>query len=248
MINYINAELYRILHKKSNLIYLAVIFIIFFALVLYVGTVNNMTMDDLNFAGPALISLLPIFVGIPVFMSVYNDDISAKNLSNVVSSGVNKKIIPLAKFIVAAIYLLAVFIFAALVFYALVFFAVKTLNVIDNVAILGKAVIIYLMTLGFIWIVGIITYAFQKSSLSTIAYVILPLGLVSQIVSLLKMLSKNLAFISDNTLTFHTEKAVELLTDSQTFDFKFIGIVAIYIVVSIALSTLIFDKNDVDVA
>lgn len=248
MTNYLKAELYRISHKKGTLIYIAALFIAFLIEIIYLATTNKLDAEIFNFIAPMLIAFLPVLIGIPIFITIYNDDISAKNLSAVISSGINKYVIPLSKLVICAISLLVVYIFVALVFYTIVFFALNNFVELDNSAIFGNLIVSYLSTLGFFSLASIITYTFQKSSLSLISIILLILGFITQLLNMLKLINNNISILSDNTLTSHVAKTLELLSKAQGFDFKFIGIAAIYIIASILIATFIFNKKDVDVA
>ena len=253
MLNYINAELYRYTHKKSTYIYYAIL-IFLICLVFTLGNFSNsgkMDAKSMIDLGIILTSFLPIFIGIHVYLTVYNDDLNSKGLSNVISTGTSKLAIPIAKFLVSIITMLIGYLIMATVYFIIYFIIFKGFgNLTGDMlnSILLAALIRFISTLGFFALSNIITFAFQKSSLSLVFVITVTLGVANQILSLLTLISSDLTVITDNTLTSLTSSAASSIMDGSAFPNEFYLMAAVYIVVSLVVATYIFKKRDVEVS
>ncbi|HLQ40107.1 MAG TPA: hypothetical protein VK118_04010 [Tetragenococcus sp.] len=199
MFNYIRADLYRILHKRSNLVYwivLAALFVIIAVLsaTSYQGNLTELTVIYYELAGSGLLVAGMLLVCPQFYYAVYLDELSNKNFIRIFSSGLRKSEYILAKIMVSVIYMLTVFVFLTII-YMLTFLIIMLFN--HGVPFLSfaqitqlLAVVGYLMlfTLAFSALTNVISLKLQNSNISLSLFFITSLGLASSLVGLVNRL------------------------------------------------------------
>lgn len=251
MLNYFKAELYRYAHKKSTYIYYAVIIAILIAGFTWVansnGGIKSPTMLNV---GVSLNYFLPLMIGVPIFLTVYNDDLNAKNMGNIISTKTSRLSILVTKFIVSVIALLIGFALMAILFFASYFIMFKSFGDISSEQlnmIVNSATIRFISIVGFLSIANVITFVFQKSSFSLIFFLTLILGFFNSLLGVLTMLNASLDVISENSLSFLTSKALDVVAAGNGIPSYFYTAALAYIVISLIVTVILFQRRDIEV-
>ena len=244
MFNYIRGELYRITHKKSSYIYFSILFVLFFVLMLLIKTIADLDKENIIFVTQVIIASFSFyFIGIPVFMSVYTDDFSAKTLSSAISAGVGKLKLIISKFIVEAIYLCVVYLFGLLAFFLMYLLSTGfQIPSAEDFQTLGITTMLsFLSILGFSAISSILAFLSQRTSLAIIMYILIGSGVVHLILNLLTLLHEFFETISEWTLSGRLTSAQA----SQSVTKEFLLVFGIYLLVSIGVNYWILREKEI---
>lgn len=253
MINYIKGELYRLSHKKSSYIYYTAIFGGFIALIALIfmtgGTFDKNDLFDIG--GQILISMFAPFIGINVFMNVYNDDISAKTISNTLNSGISKGQYVISKFIVAMIQMILITLVGAFVYFVM-YLAIAggvaniEWNHFKTLALL--LVPVSLMILTYFSITTIVTFFFQKTGTSITVLFLFTMSVLYQVVSLIFS-----AFSFLEPLTkylpgyIYQQGFAEIMKNGAISLPNTLGLIA-YIILAIAVSSYVLNKKEIAIS
>ncbi|MDR1565131.1 MAG: ABC transporter permease [Oscillospiraceae bacterium] len=249
MFNYIKGEIYRLLNKKSMYIF----FGIFAAVYILFALVNSRMGDGYNSKSIIdhayeLFMFLPVVLGGYLFGSLYNDDLTSKNLTTLVGYGLSKLKIVLSKLVLITLFSAVVFGLIPLVMTAV--FAI--LGAAPTAAALGtvyiKAFVALLTTVAFSALTGIVVYGLQRKTFAMVLYVLLSFGIISQLISML-LNSDIIRGIAPNLdkhlMTGITDRIEQGLTSGQPVILIFIEYI-IYVAVALTLSVLAFHKKELE--
>lgn len=248
MKNYILADLQRILKKKSFLL-VFLIFIVSFFLLMFVISNSTFTGDQYaNYTG-IFINFFPIFAGIPLFISVYNDDFKSKSMQVAIGYGISRKKVILTK--IFDIILLSFGI-------GIVFGALFLLNpVLLNVSLTGaniSSVIIslfgsILLIIGYTSISSILLYFTENAVLGIVAFILLASGTVSMVLGLI--LGQNfiantfgniVSYLFTNSISAQMHNVLTLGHPT----FSLIPTLIVYIILPVGISMLLFEKKELE--
>jgi ABC-type transport system involved in multi-copper enzyme maturation permease subunit len=245
MINYLNAEIYRLLRKKS-------LYIFFFATALvYLVLVTIMRLSDLSdepeplfLDAYNLFILLPPVVGGVLFSAIYTDDISSKNLSTLVGFGLSKVKIVVSKFILGLTFSAVIFALVPLfmfVVYSAFGFVTSAQTMLSIYELLFKY---FLITVTFMAFSGMVVYGIQRSTFAIVAYIVLTIGLVGQLLTLLlSNLAENAA---DNLPTNIINRLYSNLTSGDASILWLCVELIIYIAFSLIISVFLFKRKEME--
>ncbi len=101
MLNYMMADIKRIMHKKSTY------FIVIFFMVFHV-LANHITHTDSDPKEMLLVmisytTVVPLFIGLPIFLSVYADDLKTKSMQVAIGFGISRQKVIFVKIFEAAV-------------------------------------------------------------------------------------------------------------------------------------------------
>jgi len=241
MFNYINAELSRLFHKKSAYVYYAVLIALFLFFTLFVG-ISLVKEDVVYLAAVILSNLSIIFVGAQVFLAVYVDDLAANSLVNVFSSGLNKIEFVVSKLIVTLIYSICWYLVLALVYLGVYAIAQGPFAFEPLMELLPFVYFSLLAQLAFTAVASIVNYFFQKSSVSTVVFILLGMGFVSGIVMLLGTQIEVFRTLYDYLIS--TQLGIALFGENANTLQAGLIMVA-YIIVSSGIVVLLLEKRDI---
>ncbi len=241
MTKYLKAELYRILKKKSLYILLLVVAVGYAALN-YMILPSNATINDFFQPVGMLISLIPMVFGIYIFITVYNDDFNNNIINSSVGFGIKRYKLVIYKLIVSFILTLIIILVLAGVFFLVGSFYKFTYSneIIKNLLLLTLGTIILIM--GYISIASILLYTTRKSLYGIISYILLCTGTINMILSLVLGSKQVVNLIGDITDWMFTPLTNGIINGEYI---NLIGI-AIYFVVSIILSIIMFKKLELE--
>ncbi|MDR0380604.1 MAG: hypothetical protein LBH86_01230 [Oscillospiraceae bacterium] len=190
MLKYIHGEIYRLLHKKSMYIYFSVLALGYFFLTLVrssglsTGAIVN---DALN-----LFMILSVLTGGFLFSAVYTDDLNAKNLIMLVGFGMSKVKIVLSKFILMTLSSAVVWVLIPLYicFVHAVMGRPASAEIITT--LYTSAMPHFLKIVAFAAVSGFVVYGSQRPTFSMVAFLLLILGVVSNLLTT----AANLEFVN----------------------------------------------------
>lgn len=238
MTNYIKAELFRIRNKKNTLKYFIILFIMYLLTVIIRSSSLNVLSE-----GSMIFGMFTVFIGGTIFATVYNDDLSNKTISQAIGFGNERRNIIFSKIIVLTITTIIIYILGFIVF-NIIFFAIGKNSYDEVIKLLNPFFNSLIVTIGFSLLSGIVAFATQKPTYSMVSYILLSVGVVKQIVFLISGGS----FIKDlfgdiNRFTLSRATGNVLSDNITVFN---IVIILLYIVVPLVLSTITFNKKELE--
>jgi hypothetical protein len=189
-------EVYRVLHKKS--LYLFIVgFLILSVGAIVVAQAAGMDAEDLLGGMEAIFTMIPTIIGGYLFSAFYSDDLNSKNLPTVIGYGITRPVIVISKLLLVTIFagifcaVLPIFLMGVLVV-----LGVAQPGVILDIAMKGMYALSLkslLEIVGFSAVAAIVVFGFQRSTFGVVSYLMLALGVVTQIASTIL----NLKFVTD---------------------------------------------------
>lgn len=257
MLNYVSGEFYRLIRKKNMYLWAGIIALGYMALT-YIrssGLENSsMATDILD-----LSQWFPILIGGYLFISVYIDDLQARNLTTLIGFGLSKTTIIIAKLIVMALFslvALALFILVIIGTYWVLGFDVTT-AVPDTIAggqlgLIGAVVVKNLgLILGFSALSSIIAYGFQQPTFATATYFALATGLIGSLFATafnLDFIKSSLPHLADNVLLSNISDRLMLGMITPSGDNLVTPIIEIVLFIALAtiVAIIVFTRKEVE--
>lgn len=194
MFNYIKADIYRIFHKRSNLVYWGILAVLFITFVLlsvvdYSGKMAQLMNIYYELAVTGLVVAGVIILCPQFYYAVYLDELNSKSFTRIFSSGLRKSEYMVAKIIVSLLYMLSVFFFLTLV-YLLTLGLIMVLHqgmpfLTTQQAIHLFSIVGFLMffTIAFSAVNNVIALKLQTSNLSLTLFFFFSLGIVHSLIT-----------------------------------------------------------------
>lgn len=245
MLNYLTAELNRIMSKKSVWLYFIVCFI-FYALITFVSN-SRLTNDSVLGDAMTLFSLLPLFAGTMLFSIVYNDDLTARTLPQIVGFGLPRYTIIIVKTLILTIITAVVFMIGATLYNGLYF--ILGVNTLEN-AIKSLSLLIspFLQIIGYSMIASIVVYGTQRATMAVIAFLVFALNIVPQLLSMF-LASSFVTGIIGNITPYLMTSVINSIGHNaiagNTNPADIVGL-TLYIVGFILLAVFIFNKKEME--
>jgi ABC-type transport system involved in multi-copper enzyme maturation permease subunit len=242
MFNYLRAEIYRLLRKKSLYLFLAIVAVGYLAIAF--ARSGDLGADSIMKDANVLFMLLPPVIGGALFAAIYTDDLSSKNLSTLVGFGLAKAKIVVAKSILGLLFAALIFGLVPLfmyLFYAALGWPTSGETMIGIYQLLLKH---FLLAVTFMSISGIVAYGVQRSTVAIVTYVVLGMGMVGQLLTML--LDKTLPDASPH---LPSNLADHLYTNLATGDGAVVSLGAellAYVVISIIAAVMLFNKKEME--
>jgi ABC-type transport system involved in multi-copper enzyme maturation permease subunit len=246
MFSLIRAEIYRVLHKRSFYIYFGVLAVLYAMFV--VIRLSSLGVDSVGDDASKMFTFLPVLVGGYLFATLFNDDLSSKNLSTLIGFGISKAKIVLAKLLLLVGFGTLIFGLAPLFMnfvYALLGFA----NTGESLGIAYAYALTGLMaTVAYAAIAAIAVYGLQRATFAIVLFIILTLGQVDQLVMMLfqlDFLANLVPDIMNHLLTgITTTVRNDILVGGNALGA--LTEYGVYIVVATALSVVAFNKKELE--
>jgi len=179
MINYLKADFMRIVTKKGMYVYFAILFVLYLV-------VAFIQARNFNVAGQAqfVFQFVGLMGGGYLFSSLYNDDLHAKSLPQLIGFGKKRGQLVLCKLILNTVFSAVLFVIGGLLFQG-------TMAVLGIQADSESQAMVtrYALTYGFSLVAystvaSVLVYGTQKATVSIVAFVLLASGFISQILFL----------------------------------------------------------------
>ncbi|AMC92586.1 hypothetical protein AOC36_00825 [Erysipelothrix larvae] len=247
MLQYIKAELYRLARKRSTYIYYGVLVAAFVGIMLLLVNVDSPTFFlELGFG---LVQVVSLFVTTQVFLAVYCDDIASKTYANTISTGLSRTALILSKVLLFVIHTVTVFIGLVLVYGGLYVYyggSFEGTQLILVQGLLKFLVCVIASSVAYATLSSIVLLQFQSSTISVALYLFFNLGFVYNILNMVR----NIIPFLDEAMQFSiTEQIMNLMGSGPdlSLNVQFFGIMAAYVLVSISISTFLFNKKEISV-
>ena len=241
MLNYLGAEIYRLLHKKSLYIYFAIL-ALDYVLLTYIrsgGFSDTSVVSD----AADFFFYLPALVGGFLFAAIYTDDLNAKNLISLVGFGMNKLNIIVSKLILTLLFGILIFGLAPLLHIGAYALFGSIANADGWVSIYAISLKFLLMTIGFSALGGIVVYGLQRTTFAFVVYILLALGIMSGLIS--AALNSFAPFLTQFLLSNITDGIMLGMMQGNSVFAPLIEY-CLYVVLAVALSTLVFSKKEME--
>jgi hypothetical protein len=245
MINYIRAEIYRILHKKGLYIFfgaLALLYIVF--VLIRSGDIKSTSIvTDATYVS----SLLAMLAGGCLFAAIYTDDLGSKNLTTLIGFGLSKIKLVFAKLILMTLSGAVVFGLVPLFMYtvyASLGWPAAGSDLATVYILISKA---FLATVAYAALAGIVVYGVQRATFAMVLYILLVSGIVSQLITQLLMLMAS--DIAPGIASHMVPGIAGRLSAGLTAGDSIIAPVAeclAYAVIAASLSALAFNKKEME--
>ncbi|MDR3051771.1 MAG: hypothetical protein LBU67_08640 [Oscillospiraceae bacterium] len=246
MMKYIGGEIYRLLRKKSIYIYFSALATGYVLLTLL--RASNLDANDIVGDAMNMFSLLPVIAGGFLFAAVYTDDLAAKNLAALVGFGLGKVNIVLAKLVLCALLGAVIYALGPLVMYV----AYAMLGFMTSgeamALVYTEALRIYLLTTAYMVLSGVAVYGLQRTTFAMVTYLLLALGVVSQLLSLLlnwEVVRSVLPSLSNLLMPNISMRLVDGFLMNDGFLSPLIEYI-LYVAIAAALSIFAFYKKEIE--
>lgn len=242
MLNHIKADIYRISKKKS----------LYFMLFLFSAGFITMSIavKENNFYSLILliISLSPVLIGIYVFSTIYGDDLKAHSMQTAIGFGTKRSTLVLTKFIEAVILLFFFHLYALAHVFLVDFFLGYHLGMSIFKDLFIQLVVNFIAILALYGLSSNLIFTTQKSIISIVAYLLLALGVVDQILQLILSLPLIVKIVGNLQKFLLTTAQANLYSGIiQGADIIMpLTIILVYIFGGIALSVFLFDRVELD--
>ncbi|MFC3900262.1 hypothetical protein [Aliicoccus persicus] len=217
----VRADIQRILHKKSMYIVLSLLFGGFTFLQLFIVTPNvGETISEPLFRHTLDIvaRFSTLIIGIFTFYTVYIDDFSSNNLSNILSVGIERSTYVFSKLIVMVLFVTGILILGTVFFFSLY----GILALIHNGApfhvhffehILYGVITLYFGIIAFSLLVQVILYSTQSALVSIFALLFVYSSAIIEILDRFSTLSRlDLQLVKSYTLSYRLFEVSQMLT------------------------------------
>lgn len=255
MISLIRADLYRLLNKKSNYLFL-LLCSLGFTFIMIVAKFSNI--DNEKIFSPALFesalysSLVIgiIFISTNVLIGVFCDDVSSGYINHIFSVSVNKTNYCIVKFISLCIYVLINYVFFAIVFFVdfLIFSEGFYSDITPYLSIINSgifmAVISYLSTILYTLLGAFILYTTSKPIEAIIAVLLFSTQMMANLYDLISKVIKPLEYLKPYLYDFILS---ESMWSSNTSPGKVIIYALIYILALICVNIVFLNTNDLKI-
>lgn len=249
MLNYIRADVRRILGRKSHAFSMFLLFFIFFATLYFPNRNEQMTSVSLITSACSTLDWLLIFVGLFELIAVFAEDFKVKTMQVAIGLGISRAQVVVCKLVESIILLILnclVYLLLTLGIGAMLGVSVPA-NVLRDLVnvLLVKGV---LANACFTSLTMIVLFVTQSSILAIFVYVLIGVGAVSILLTLtqfigidwVETLRLNHITLSYLLSAFHTRLAL------GTFDFlSFLGI-ALHLFAGVFITCKLFAKRELD--
>jgi ABC-type transport system involved in multi-copper enzyme maturation permease subunit len=246
MFNYLRAETYRLLHKKSLFIFLAIITIGY--LLIIFSRSGNLS-EALILKDVDLFTLLPPLVGGVLFAAIYTDDLNSKNLSTLVGFGLAKIKVVATKFILATAVSALLFGLVPLVMYLAYTVLGCPVSGQTMVRIYLAILRYFLLTVSFMALSGVVVYGLQRSTVAIVTYVVLSLGMIAQLLKMLFNTHFVTGILPNANQHLPSNIVDQLHANLATGSGPIIWLgteLVIYVIIAIIISTILFNRKEME--
>lgn len=247
MLNYIFADLRRIVRRIPRAIAVTVIIAILAAvLVIYKSTSDQFTSVAFVLGVKQYLGFLPVLIGLVEMMSVFTEDFRAKTMQVAIGIGIPRYQIVLSKIIEAmALVLCDLLVIAALTLIMAPVLSVS-LNASQMLELSGSLLGIWLGVTAYISLTGILIFFTQGTGIATILYIALASGVINMIFGLIFSIEA-IAGLQLQRITLTTMiKQFDANAALGIFNFStFFGIL-IYILAGVGITVAVFQKRELE--
>ncbi|MDR2524818.1 MAG: hypothetical protein LBC83_01275 [Oscillospiraceae bacterium] len=246
MLRYLRGEIYRLLRKKSFYIYFGA-FALGYVILAFIRMGSSGERQMLKDA-ESLFMFLPPVVGSYLFAAIYTDDLHAKNLPALIGFGVGRIRIVLSKLLLMSLFGTVLLALVPLFMYAVhtVFGASPTGAVFGEVYAWGLKAL--METVAFASLSAVAVYGLQRATFGIAVYLLLSLGVVSQLLSALfrwEAVHELLPGLAEHLMAGISLRMLMGLMGNGAVVLPAVEY-AVYVTVAAALAALAFHKKELE--
>lgn len=247
MLNYIHADIKRIISKKSFLIFILINIVLFEAIVFITSHGQFDAIAYVNVIS-LVVAMMPIIIGIYIFSVVYMDDLRSKSIQSAIGFGFKRSEIILVKFINNIILTLItlVLMYAVIVLtgfgYKLDLNAKMLMMMFKMLLSGGLNILLYSS------IASLVVYGLQKTAMSMTVFILLITNTVYLILSLIlehdtvvNLIGNQTKFLPSMLLTSFSNGIISNHIESYV-----IIAIVFYLVFSFIFATLLFRHKELE--
>jgi ABC-type transport system involved in multi-copper enzyme maturation permease subunit len=208
-----------------------------------VSRADYFTEADIPTQANIFFEMLTIFGGTFLFATIYNDELSAKNLSTLIGFGNRRSMIVLAKAVLTVAMNILMYGLALLVFY-LLFVAIgmpPTGDMMNDIFPMVEQT--FFRTLIYGMVTSVVVFGTQKATFSVVVYVLLATGFVGSMLGMLFSAGFVVNVVGDLTVFLATPVVNKLVYVTSAMA---ILSYLIYLAVFCVLSIVAFNKKDLE--
>ncbi|WP_133015402.1 hypothetical protein [Clostridium cuniculi] len=248
MLNYIKADLNRIINKKSFL-YVTLGYLLLFLIMMFIIYTPNFNGIEYISKTEAFLEFYPIVIGIPIFLSVYYDDFKSKSMQIAIGYGIPRYKVVLSKVIESILLSIVIgFIFGILILSIPIVLKIQFTGAEIIEAILD-IVISTLKIVGYLSISSILVYTAQNAVIGIVGYLLLTSNIIFIILTLIlgqSFIINTFGDLSKYLYTLILYSVKNIFIQNGSFNLiNFMGI-AIYIIIPVMISIILFKKKELE--
>ena len=237
MLNFIKADMFRVLKKKSFVVLTAIVFAAY-AITLFISLKKDPELIEL--VSGLLSTAAILLIGIPAFIGVFTDDFNSKAMQTIIGFGVSRRRLVLSRYCEYLVILAQAFALISLM--ALIMVAVSG-HVADSGALFAQLWKNYLVVAMCVSIAIIIVYGAQNTTFGLVVFIALAADLLSLVLTALSFVPFFSKHNIDPSLILPSNIIREAIDNGKPAFF----IAAIcYIVVPLVLSIKLFEKKELE--
>ena len=249
MRNYIQADLKRIFKRIPHIAVMALLNVILAGVVLNTYRTNWNSVFYL-LGGELFLQVMPVVVGLLDLSAVYGDDFRAKTMQVAIGSGLSRTRIVCAKLIE-----MAVIVFLDLLELTVFFLIIGAVlgagvNGAQVAELFGSMLMSALATVSFTSLTMILAFFRQGVGLANLLYLVLNVGLVTQLLSLVLGIEAVDRLVGRfhliNLTLYRLLETARSRLMLGTFDVEAFGGVAVYILLGSAITSMMFKKRELE--
>lgn len=248
MRNYILADIKRICHKKTFLA-TAGTYIGLFFIMIFIYFNPSFTASSYAAKTAAFLSFFPLFVGLPVFLSVYYDDFKSRSMQIAIGYGMPRYKVILSK-VTESILLLFATVFCIgiiiLIFPSILEIALGQSEVAELIV---TVIVEALRAIGYICISAIPVFYTQNAVNGTVIFVLFSSKTVMILLTMILGQDFLVNTVGDLTQYLYTSllySTCSMLVQTGTVRITLFGALILYIVFPIMLSVIGFRKKELE--
>lgn len=244
MINYIKADIYRIMKKKSLKITLG-LYILLFLTIIFILYTNSFTGQDYLSKTITIIGFYPLVVGLGIFISIYFDNFRSKSIHVAIGHGVPKRKIVICYFVTTVfVTLLLTIIFSLFIIVIPSIIKIPLTNAIVSKLLLN-IFMQFLRIIGYASIASILIFFTQNGMLGVVVYVLLSSSTVLMILTVILSQEFFVTTFGDLTQYLFTNTLNNIIITLSSDGLKMI-VATSYFVISLIVSMFAFRKKELE--
>lgn len=245
MLNYINADLYRIFRRIPRWIMVGIVMVVI-AVLFWPDSNSDSTIIELAELLESTLKYVPVYIGFIEIIYVFGDDFAGKTAQIAIGTGVKRNQVIFAKWIEFVITVATDVVMIVVI--SLVLSVVKTHYLPAQILgdLIAHMIISILATGAYVSLVFPIMFAMQTITVAFLIYIIIAAGAINKIIGLISgtKLLKHL-MIENYTLT-NCLNVFRSRMVMGNFHFESILGIIIYICLFIYLTTVVYKKRELE--
>ncbi|EHI70967.1 hypothetical protein ACVRY7_05020 [Streptococcus ictaluri] len=244
--NYIKADLMRIINKKSFIATIGLYLAAFLAL--YFILFNpHLTSQQFLLKTDIIPSFFPVVLGVAIFLAVYHDDFKSKSMQVAIGFGISRQKIILIKFLEQALLTLTTASLSAFLMWLVPYLTGIPLTSDENLVLATHWLLQAILVIGYITFAQVLVFYQQQAISGLILYILLATNTICGLLSLaFNHFLKDSSFNPSPALFKNLlQKLIVQLTDGHLEWLSLIGVL-VYLILPIIVTQKLFKKKELE--